>query len=74
MTFLKTPNKKKNRRGREVQCPSTDKSSVKYLEQQLKDLLDIIAMKAKPSTNYTPDFREVKRLVEEFAMDSQQAH
>ncbi len=38
----------------------------------LKDLLDIIDWKAKPSINSTLDSHEVRRLAEEFAMDSQQ--
>ncbi len=37
----------------------------------LKDLLDIIDWKAKPSINSTLDSREVRRLAEEFDMDSQ---
>ncbi len=49
----------------------TVKLSARSDERLLKDFRDIIDWKAKPSINSILDFHEVKRLAEEFDMDSQ---
>ncbi len=71
MNTLKTTQKKQqNKYPRTRPWFYTVRLSHRSDARLLKDLLDIIDWKAKPSINSTLDSREVRRLAEEYDMDS----
>ncbi len=71
-TLKKMLKKKQNKYPRTRPWFYTVRLSERSDARLLKDLLDIIDWKAKPSINSTLDSREVRRLAEEFDMASQQ--